>query len=57
MIIYHQRNMAAFVGAHRYYWLPQGLIIARYSITSAVVVVIGSPHGGGGGGPGAAYYP
>jgi hypothetical protein len=35
MIIYHQRNVAAFAGNHINWWLPQQLIISRVSITSA----------------------
>jgi len=38
MIIHHQNNLAAFKGNHVYYWLPQGLIQQRISVTSAAAV-------------------
>lgn len=39
MIIYHQRNLAAFAGNHVYYWLPNQIVEARHSITSAAAAV------------------
>jgi hypothetical protein len=35
MIVYHQRNVGGFAGAHVAYWLPNQLIERRVSITSA----------------------
>jgi len=40
MIIYHQDNVAAFAGAHTYYWLPRQLILGRVSVTSAAVAAV-----------------
>ena len=39
MIIYHQRNIAAFAGNHIVYWIGQPLRIRqhRISVTSAAV--------------------
>ncbi len=35
MIIYHQKNVAAFAGNHRYLWLPQQVIVSRIAVTGA----------------------
>lgn len=35
MIIHHQRNVAAFVGAHTYWFLPQQILSRRISVTTA----------------------
>ena len=42
MIIYHQDNVAAFAGAHTWYWLLNPLLFQRISVTSAAVGVV--PH-------------
>jgi len=35
VIVYHQNNVAAFAGNHVFYFLPNQIIAARMSITSA----------------------
>ncbi len=37
MIIYHQNNVAAFVGAHTWYWSLNPITKQRISVTTAAI--------------------
>ncbi len=37
MIIYHQNNVAAFVGAHTWYWSLNPITKQRIAVTTAAV--------------------
>lgn len=45
MIIIHQENVAAFAGAHTYYWLPNQLLLRRIGTGKQVASGVGSSAG------------
>lgn len=50
MIIHHQDNVAAFAGAHTWYWPLNPLLFRRIAVTSAVVAAAVGLYVGGPGG-------
>ena len=44
MIIHHQNNVAAFAGAHVFYWMLQPLFQYRISVTTAAAAITSGPY-------------
>ena len=40
MIIYHQKNVAAFAGAHTYWFLPHQILTSQITVTSATIISV-----------------